>query len=116
MPKTGQPTNLETQWYTVRYQRQPSSSPRSYVDVSVVEFPSPAWARYEVETWTNGLQMQDLYAAQGMAHTRIFSGQPNPNGLERYVWISGAFVIEVRSNSAHGRCAEGYLEKYPSSL
>ena len=117
---TRKASQLRPQWYTIRYQLRDESvsSPESYVDVAVVEFPSPAWAKYEVGTWSTGLQAEDIYAAGGMAHTRIFSGkrQPNGSGLERYVWTSGAFVIEVRSNLADARCAEGYLEKYPSTL
>ena len=120
VPKAGSSTDLTAQWYRVRYQpkEEPVYSPKSYVDVAVVEFPSPAWAKYEVGTLSTGLEAEDIYAAGGMAHTRIFSGtrQPNGSGLERYVWTSGAFVIEVRSNWADARCAEGYLEKYPSTL
>ncbi len=120
VPKTGKPMELRAQWYTVRYQRQEElvSPPKSYVDVTVVEFPGPSWAKYEVGTWTTGLQVEDLYAAGGMAHTRIFSErkQPSAKGLDRFVWTSGALLVEVRSYSADARCAEAYLEKYPSTL
>ena len=120
VPKTGKPMELRAQWYTVRYQRQEELvfPPKSYVDVTVVEFPGPSWAKYEVGTWTTGLQVEDLYAAGGMAHTRIFSErkQPSAKGLDRFVWTSGALLVEVRSYSADARCAEAYLEKYPSTL
>lgn len=119
-PDSHKASELRPQWYTIRYQLQDESqfSPKPYIDVAILEFPSAAWAKFEMEELSSGLRAEE-FSSRPSAQVRVLSnkGIPNAGDHERFVWYSGSYMLDLQSNFADAdEVLRAYLEKYPSAL